>query len=190
MADKTAKEIINDHIKDMYLLLEGTPQEIENFKNAILAAMEEFAQQEKREANKFICDIAKLLGEDGLGYDDLTWTIEDFKNAIEQFASQPLPEGTVVWVEKDAVKEPPEEEGKYFVYIKHDNDFPQDDLTWETGLFIKNKWRGFADGWTVVSYLSPTTIQGGRFTEGEVRQKFMDFLTTHTPLKEQKKKSV
>ncbi len=60
--------------------------------DGILAAMEEYGEEKSNEANEFIGDIAKLLGEDGLGFDDLTWTIDDFKNAINEYRSQPPPQ--------------------------------------------------------------------------------------------------
>ena len=44
-------------------------------------------QQSKKEANEFIIDIAQLLqmDADGLGYDGLQLTIDDFKDAILSF---------------------------------------------------------------------------------------------------------
>lgn len=47
-------------------------------------AMQAYADQELSKVNEFIRDIAKLLGEDGLGFDGLAWTVDDFKEAIEQ----------------------------------------------------------------------------------------------------------
>jgi hypothetical protein len=43
-----------------------------------------YIDQQLKEPNDFIRDIAKLLGEDGLGFDGLSWTTDDFKNAIDQ----------------------------------------------------------------------------------------------------------
>lgn len=42
---------------------------------------------ELKDVCEFIRDIAKLLGEDDLGYDGKSWTIDDFKNAIEEAKS-------------------------------------------------------------------------------------------------------
>ncbi len=39
--------------------------------------------KELKQVNEFIGDIAKLLGEDNLGLDGITWSIDDFKEAIE-----------------------------------------------------------------------------------------------------------
>ena len=41
-----------------------------------------------KEANDFILDIAKLLGEDDLGLDGKQWSIDDFKKAIENKSQQ------------------------------------------------------------------------------------------------------
>jgi len=38
---------------------------------------------EMREVVEFVSDIAKLLGEDDLGRDGKSWSIDDFKTAIE-----------------------------------------------------------------------------------------------------------
>lgn len=46
--------------------------------------MQAYAEQESKKPNEFIRDIAKLLGEDGLGFDGISWTVDDFKNAIDQ----------------------------------------------------------------------------------------------------------
>jgi hypothetical protein len=50
--------------------------------NGMLKAMQAYANQETRKANELIKDIAKLLGEDGLGFDGISWTVDDFKSAI------------------------------------------------------------------------------------------------------------
>ena len=42
-----------------------------------------------KEANEFICDIAKLLGEDNLGLDGCQWSIDDFKTAIQSLTTLP-----------------------------------------------------------------------------------------------------
>lgn len=49
--------------------------------------MNEYAAEWKKkyeEANQFICDLGKLIGLDGLGYDDLKATIDDFRDAIDE----------------------------------------------------------------------------------------------------------
>lgn len=54
---------------------------------AIKNAMDEYAAEWKKkyeEANQFICDLGKLIGLDGLGYDDLKASIEDFRDAIDE----------------------------------------------------------------------------------------------------------
>jgi len=38
----------------------------------------------RKELNEFISDIAKLLGEDDLGHDGKSWSIDDFKDAIDR----------------------------------------------------------------------------------------------------------
>jgi len=52
------------------------------------AAMTEYASLKNKKANEFICDIAKLLGEDNLGLDDCQWSIDDFKEAIASLNRQ------------------------------------------------------------------------------------------------------
>jgi len=45
----------------------------------------EVEKEIKKELNEFIIDIAKLLpGSDGIGYDGISWSIDDFKNAIKE----------------------------------------------------------------------------------------------------------
>jgi hypothetical protein len=41
-------------------------------------------QDKYKEANQFICDLGKLVGLDGLGYDDMKASIEDFRDAIDE----------------------------------------------------------------------------------------------------------
>lgn len=41
-------------------------------------------EQELKKVNDFIRDIGKLLGEDNLGFDGISWSTDDFKNAIDQ----------------------------------------------------------------------------------------------------------
>ena len=43
-----------------------------------------------KEANQFIIDLAKAFGQEGLGYDDLKWSIEDFQNAVKEQAVDPV----------------------------------------------------------------------------------------------------
>jgi hypothetical protein len=54
-------------------------------------AMDEWASKWKEEyenANKFIRDLAEMLGEDGSGFDCLQWSIDDFRNAMDEYAKQ------------------------------------------------------------------------------------------------------
>lgn len=51
---------------------------------AILKFAKAYADQELKKPNDFIRDIAKFLGEDGLGLDGISWTADDFKTAIDQ----------------------------------------------------------------------------------------------------------
>lgn len=51
---------------------------------AILKFAKAYADQQLKKPNDFIRDIAKLLGEDGLGFDGISWTVDDFKAAIDQ----------------------------------------------------------------------------------------------------------
>jgi hypothetical protein len=56
--------------------------EISEAKNA----MDEYSKEWKRqyeEANQFILDLGKLIGLDGLGYDDIKASIEDFRDSID-----------------------------------------------------------------------------------------------------------
>jgi hypothetical protein len=50
-------------------------------------AMDEYSKEwgkKYQEANQFICDLGKLIGLDGLGYDDMKASIEDFRDAIDE----------------------------------------------------------------------------------------------------------
>ncbi len=54
---------------------------------ALQNAMDEYASKYRskyEESNQFICDLGKLIGLDGLGYDDLKATIDDFRDAIDE----------------------------------------------------------------------------------------------------------
>lgn len=44
----------------------------------------DLVNEELKKANEFICDIAKLLGEDNLGVDGCAWSIDDFEEAIKR----------------------------------------------------------------------------------------------------------
>lgn len=44
----------------------------------------QFLGNKVKQTNEFICHIAKLLGEDDLGFDGKQWTIDDFKDAISE----------------------------------------------------------------------------------------------------------
>lgn len=62
-----------------------TDEPMGNFSmDRVLSAMREVIQVETKKVNEFISDIAKLLGEDDLGFDGKSWTIDDFKNAITE----------------------------------------------------------------------------------------------------------
>lgn len=61
------------------------------------AKVDELHQKVKQlvqQANEFIIDVAKLLGmdTDGLGYDELQYSIDDFEDAIRALAKPPLNE--------------------------------------------------------------------------------------------------
>lgn len=50
-------------------------------------AMDEYSKEWERkyqEANQFICDLGKLIGLDGLGYDDIKASVEDFRDGIDE----------------------------------------------------------------------------------------------------------
>jgi hypothetical protein len=71
---KTKEEILNK-VLDRPLFAKGTNLSDET----ILEIMEEYAVEQKKEANEFIIEIAKLLDmdTDDLGYDELTLSIKD-----------------------------------------------------------------------------------------------------------------
>jgi len=50
------------------------------------------AQDQQKKTNEFICGIAKLLGEDDLGFDGKQWSIDDFKDAINRLTPNPEPQ--------------------------------------------------------------------------------------------------
>ncbi len=51
---------------------------------ALIFLLARFEKEIKSELNEFISDIAKLLGEDDLGKDGKSWSIDDFKDAIQR----------------------------------------------------------------------------------------------------------
>lgn len=61
-------------------LTESTPPVKEDF------------EKKYKEANQFIIDLAKEFGQEGLGYDDLSWTIEDFIEAARTKFEAPVKE--------------------------------------------------------------------------------------------------
>lgn len=57
------------------------------YKDAAINAMDVYSKEWERkyqEANQFICDLGKLIGFDGLGYDDINASIEDFIDFIDE----------------------------------------------------------------------------------------------------------
>jgi hypothetical protein len=53
-------------------------------KDKSFEVISDFEKEIKSDLNEFIGDIAKLLGEDDLGHDGKSWSIDDFKDAIEE----------------------------------------------------------------------------------------------------------
>ena len=75
---KTAKELTRD-LMDRIWLVETISDEM------LFPLINKFEKEIRKELNEFILDIAKLLpGSDGLGYDGLSWSIDDFKDAIKE----------------------------------------------------------------------------------------------------------
>lgn len=77
-------EILNDCYGEL-----GEPEKELTSKpyRAIREAMEQYSKEwedKYKEANQFICDLGKLLGQDGLGFDDMKWSIEDFRDTIDE----------------------------------------------------------------------------------------------------------
>ncbi len=75
---KSAKEIVEsiNYSLDLDFLEEEIP--------LIEQMLEDWKKEITFELNEFISDIAKLLGEDDLGHDGKSWSIDDFKNAIQE----------------------------------------------------------------------------------------------------------
>lgn len=72
--EKLGVEIMNE------VLRRGTSQS-----STVAEYLKSFENEIRKELNEFIGDIAKLLpSSDGLGYDGLSWSIDDFKNAIQE----------------------------------------------------------------------------------------------------------
>lgn len=85
---KTPEEILKNHLNMDRL----TPLQWDGIRRS----MEEYVKQyilSNKEANEFIIDIANLLqmDTDGIGYDDLQYSIDDFKEAIRHYVLSLLP---------------------------------------------------------------------------------------------------
>jgi hypothetical protein len=84
MSDKR-EDIFNVHSDIRYDIV-GDGESV-LLKEDAFKAMDEYAngwEDKYKEANQFICDIGKLAGLDGLGYDDMKASIEDFRDAIDE----------------------------------------------------------------------------------------------------------
>ncbi len=69
-------------IMNLWQYYEANENKVKSFTSELIEARKEI-----KNANEFIRDIAKLLGEDDLGLDGKTWSIDDFENVIKQLAS-------------------------------------------------------------------------------------------------------
>ena len=79
---KTVETLSINMAKAMKSLFNQDNPRVEKY---ILPYLERFKSEVLEEPNDFIRDIAKLFGEDNLGLDGITWTIDDFKEALMRF---------------------------------------------------------------------------------------------------------
>lgn len=86
--EEQADFILNDMPKT------DDPMQWKNWKYRIALSFENQEKEVKSELNEFIGDIAKLLGEDDLGHDGKSWTIDDFKDAIERVKTEAIEENS------------------------------------------------------------------------------------------------
>ena len=65
-------------------------RELTNYQRALAIQELEKLQNNSKEANQFIIDIADLLkmDTDGVGYDDIQFSIDDFKDAVSALANE------------------------------------------------------------------------------------------------------
>lgn len=75
--------IFNEIEKDYYIEGYGYIPTDASIKDAMDLYGKQWEDKYK-EANQFICDLGKLIGLDGLGYDDIKASIEDFRDAIDE----------------------------------------------------------------------------------------------------------
>lgn len=81
------EEILNSKEIETYTWFDTERQENCYSEQGVKLAMDEYAAEWKKkyeEANQFICDLGKLIALDGLGYDDMKASIEDFRDAIDE----------------------------------------------------------------------------------------------------------
>jgi hypothetical protein len=122
MTDKTKKDFLIE-----YRLPVGDGRHTVELAG-MLRAMQAYADQQLRKVNEFIRDIGKLLGEEGLGFDGISWTVDDFKIAIDQekrkeaiaFAEWAADRGWILYPDCDEN----EEQGWY--KLSNDFDIPDD----------------------------------------------------------------
>ena len=81
---KTKEEIIDDMCDEMPFRLSN------NIIPYIKEAINIYTKQETKEANEFIIMIADLLkmDTDGVGFDDISFSIDDFETAIKEYKKQ------------------------------------------------------------------------------------------------------
>jgi hypothetical protein len=75
------KEILEKFDKDTRFYLDIKTYRIVK---KILEKSIDDVHRKKEEINNFIKDIAKLLGDDNLGHDGISWSIEDFEDRIKE----------------------------------------------------------------------------------------------------------
>jgi hypothetical protein len=89
---------------------------------------------QRDEANEFIRDIGKIFGEDSLGFDGISWTTEEFKEAAEKLRA-----------ERDAALKEVKEYRKVIEslqeYIALGNNFSSDSSAVDYAEEIKNKYK-------------------------------------------------
>ena len=93
---KTAESILNQHCFTGYNKNSGE-DEVESSVSSVVIAMEEYAEQieedykeHRKNTNEFILEIASMLkmDTDGIGFDGITFNLEDFEEKIEQIEKE------------------------------------------------------------------------------------------------------
>ena len=93
---KTAESILNQHCFTGYNKNSGE-DEVESSVSSVVIAMEEYAEQieedykeHRKNTNDFILEIASMIkmDTDGIGFDGITFNLEDFEEKIEQIKKE------------------------------------------------------------------------------------------------------